>query len=150
MVKTRKFGEVDPATGRKWGGSPITHWRYLKRAVARGQVDIPCGTCDACCRSGAPIHEDDGTELGKRADGSCIHLDPESGCERYHTRPGQCRLYTCTTFSIAQVVTDNAIMNEAMARWEWDLSSAADRDFAERARRNEARKTAAAAEAHEP
>lgn len=137
MVKTRKFGEVDPRTGKKWGGSPLTHWRHLKRAVVQGTVSIPCGDCSACCRSGVPIYEDDGAEVPKRPDGSCIHLRPNGECDRYDRRPEQCRLFTCTLDSIAGVVTDNAIMNQALAQWEWDLSSEADREFAETARLKE-------------
>jgi hypothetical protein len=133
-VKSKKFGEVDPATGKKWGGSPLTHWRHLKKGVERGEIAIPCGGCSACCRSGAPIFEDDGTEVPLRDDGSCIHLQSDGKCERYDTRPEQCRLYTCTLFSIAGVTTDSSVVNEALAQWEWDLSSPADRDFAEAAR----------------
>ena len=140
-MKTRKFGEIDPETGTKWGGSPLTHWRYLKRALAEGEVRIPCGDCSACCRSGVPIYEDDGREVAKRADGACVHLTVDGKCERHATRPEQCRLFTCTLMSIAGVVTDNSAMNAALARWEWDLSSAQDREFAEAARKKEAEKT---------
>ncbi len=142
-MRTRRFGEVDPATGRKWGGSPLTHWRALRRGVEAGEVRVPCGDCSACCRSGVPIYEDDGRELPKRADGACVHLDAEGNCERHATRPEHCRLFTCTLMSIAGVVTDNEAMNQALARWEWDLSSPQDREFAENARRNEAEKTRA-------
>ena len=136
-METKKFGAVDPITGKKWGGSPLTHWRYLKRAVAAGQIDIPCGDCTACCRSGVPVYEDDGTEIPKADDGACIHLKAD-GCERYETRPSHCRLFSCTMLSIARVVTDSAVMNEALAQWQWDLSSRADREFAEAAERREA------------
>jgi hypothetical protein len=137
LARTRKFGDTDPHTGRKWGGSPLTHWRHLKRGVERGVVDIPCGDCSACCRSGVPICEDDGTEIAKSEDGACIYLSPEGKCSRHTTRPEQCRLFTCTLDSIAGVVTDNEIMNTAMARWEWDLSTREDREFVERARLKE-------------
>ncbi len=140
-MKTKKFGEPDPASGKKWGGSPLTHWRYLKRAVAQGEVDIPCGDCSACCRAGAPVYEDDGSEVAKDKDGCCVHLRPDGKCDRYQTRPEHCRLYTCTLLSIAGVVTDSALMNAALEAWEWDLSAPADREFAETARRNEARIT---------
>lgn len=136
-MKTRRFGDSDPETGRKWGGSPLTHWRHLKRAVVRGIIDIPCGDCSACCRSGVPIFEDDGTEMPKREDGACAYLRPEGGCSRHATRPEHCRLYTCTLDAIAGVVTDNELINEAMARWDWDLSDPADREFVERARLQE-------------
>ena len=69
-----------------------------------------------------------------RDDGSCIHLQSDGKCERYDTRPEQCRLYTCTLFSIAGVTTGSPVINEALAQWEWDLSSPADREFAEVAR----------------
>lgn len=137
MVKARNFGDVDPVSGKKWGGSPLTHWRQLKRGLERGVVDIPCGDCSACCRSGVPIYEDDGTVIPKDADGACIHLDPSGGCGRHNDRPEHCRLYTCTLSAIAGVVTDNALMNEATARWEWDLTTAADREFLETARLKE-------------
>ena len=139
-MKTRKFGEEDPATGRKWGGSPVTHWRHLMRGVERGEIDIPCGTCSACCRAGVPVYEDDGTRIPLREDGSCSHLLPDGRCERHDTRPSQCRLYSCTMFSIAGVVTDSPVMNAAFAQWDWDLSSAADRAFAEEAREKEAQR----------
>ena len=45
--------------------------------------------------------------------------------------------------SIGAVVTDNSLMNEALARWEWDTSRTADRDFAKAVREREARITAA-------
>ncbi len=140
-MKTRKFGEVDPETGRKWGGSPLTHWRSLRRALEAGEVAVPCGDCSACCRSGVPIFEDDGSEVPKRADGACIHLDDAGWCERHDSRPEHCRLFTCTLMSIARVVTDNEGMNRALARREWNLSSPDDREFQETAQRNEAEKT---------
>lgn len=133
-MKSRKFGEVDAATGKKWGGSPITHWRHLKRGVERGEIDISCGSRSARCRSGAPIHEDDGTEVPRRDDGNRVHLQSDGKCERHDTRPEQYRLYTCTMFSIAGVTTDSPVINEALAQWEWDLSSPADKDLAEAAR----------------
>ena len=140
-MRTRKFGEVDPATGRKWGGSPLTHWRALRRALEAGVVDVPCGECSACCRSGVPIYEDDGAEVPKRADGACVHLDEAGWCDRHDSRPEHCRLFTCTLMSIAGVVTDNEAMNRALANWEWDLRTPEDRAFQERAMRNEAEKT---------
>ena len=148
-MKTKKFGDVDPASGRKWGGSPITHSRHLKRGLERGVIDLPCGDCRACCLSGVPVYEDDGTELGKRRDGGSIHLDAGDKCDRYETRPEHCRLYTCTLFSIASVVTDSPVMNAALALWEWDLSRPADAAFAERARAREARISQAEMEAEE-
>ena len=86
-MRTRKFGELDPATGRKWGGSPLTHWRALRRGIEAGVVDVPCGECSACCRSGVAIYEDDGAEVPKRADGACVHLDEAGWCDRHDSRP---------------------------------------------------------------
>ena len=142
-MKTRKFGAVDAQTGKKWGGSPITHWRYLKRALASGSIDIPCGECSACCRSGVAIFDDDGREIPKREDGACIHLTTEGWCERQLDRPEHCRQYTCTMESIAGVVMDNPLMNAALAQWQWDLSKPDDREFAEAARQRELQATIA-------
>lgn len=140
-MKTKKFGDVDPVSGKKWGGSPLTHWRYLIKATKAGSVDIPCGGCSACCRSGVPIYEDNGSEVPKRPDGTCVHLTAAGLCDRHATRPDQCRMFTCTTMSIGLVVTDNPVMNEAIQQWEWDLSRKIDRDFADDVRRKEAAKT---------
>ena len=140
-MKTKKFGEIDPVTGKKWGGSPLTHVRNLRRALERGSIDIPCGDCSACCRSGVPIYEDDGREIPKRDDGACIHLTEEGWCARHADRPEHCRQYTCTMESIAGVVMDNPIMNAAIQQWEWDLSKKEDRDYAEALRERELQAT---------
>lgn len=72
--------------------------------------------------------------MPRRDDGNRVHLQSDGKCERHDTRPEQCRLYTRTMFSIAGVTTDSPVINEALAQWEWDLSSPADKDLAEAAR----------------
>lgn len=36
-----------------------------------------------------------------------------------------------------RATTDSAVVNDALAQWEWDLSAPADKDFAEAARLKE-------------
>src|SRR5262245_10480899 len=99
-------------SGDKPIGSVMTYLRKLNQSVRSKQVDVPCGSCTACCRSphmpadllpqeradfpdavpmpvgmGGP--RSSGWALPKRPDGSCVYLIDDK-CSIYHRRPDSC------------------------------------------------------------
>jgi Fe-S-cluster containining protein len=115
----------------------------LARSEA-GSVDVPCGECTACCRSGqlipvepdesdalahiskehlAPMPGEPGTyALMHDASGRCSQLTPE-GCSVYAHRPRACRTYDCRIFPAAGVRPDEPLIAEAAQRWRFTHAS---------------------------
>jgi Fe-S-cluster containining protein len=126
--------------GDKPVGSVTTYLRKLHQGAVRGQVDVPCGSCNACCRS-AHIHADllphelkdfpdavpisdligspesSGFALPKNADGSCSRLI-DGKCSIYPRRPLSCRVYDCRIDLLIGMTDDDPIMQEAIAQWK--------------------------------
>jgi uncharacterized protein len=109
------------ADDRQLDAGPFSAW--LARAVERQEMDVPCGTCTACCRSAYFIHvEPDETDtlrhipkqllfpapgrpkghqvLGFDERGHCPMLT-DAGCSIYEQRPRTCRTYDCRVFTAA-------------------------------------------------
>jgi putative zinc- or iron-chelating protein len=123
--------------GDKPSGSPTTLLRQFMRGQAAGRVNVPCGSCNACCRSprlpaGVLAHEaanlppgsvieggDDGLQLARREDGACILLDEKGRCTIYDRRPRSCRIYDCRipNLLVGWVDITDDIMLEAISQW---------------------------------
>jgi Fe-S-cluster containining protein len=118
--------------GDKNPGSVTTLMRSLRRAKRDG-VSVPCGTCNACCRSpGLKVDLtpdeakrfdhviDDGLGrpiLPKRDDGSCVHL-VDGKCSVYADRPMACRTYDCRVYLLIGYAPNNdPVIEEALRRW---------------------------------
>lgn len=115
----------------------------------RGESDVPCGTCTACCRSSQfVLVEADEAEaraaipadllfpapfrpgahlLPYDAEGRCPMLS-DAGCTVYDARPRTCRAYDCRVFAAADVVPDKPAVAEQVRRWRFDDRDPADAD----------------------
>jgi uncharacterized protein len=121
----------------------------FRTACADGRaVDVPCGTCVACCTSGKliPVEPDEGAALAAvgpeglvampgqpgeyalrhDASGRCAQLR-EDGCQVYADRPRACRTYDCRIFPATGVAPDAPLIAEVAALWHFTYGSAASR-----------------------
>jgi hypothetical protein len=123
--------------GDKPSGSPTTLLRRLKQGIAAGYVSVPCGSCNACCRTprapaGVLPHEvdklppgsvvkggPDGHQLARRDDGACVLLSEDGKCTIYDRRPFVCRTYDCRvpTLLFGWIDAHDPIMEEAISQW---------------------------------
>ncbi len=110
-----------------------------QRALAQAlPVEVPCGSCNACCRSGYFIHVEPqeiealraipeallfpapglpaGHKLmGRSENGECPML--ESGaCSIYEHRPNTCRVYDCRVFAATGVMPTDAAQRDVVQR----------------------------------
>ena len=109
-----------------------------------GGSDVPCGDCDACCRSGyfinlkpsdtdarryipaallfdAPGMPPGHQVLGHDEAGRCPMLD-SAGCKIYADRPHTCRTYDCRIFAatgIAESAAEKADVSARAGRWRF-------------------------------
>ena len=116
--------------------------------VRRNDLDVPCGTCTACCRSSYFIHVGpDETDtlrhipkqllfpapgrpkghrvLGFDERGHCPMLT-DAGCSIYEHRPRTCRSYDCRVFTAAGLspaADGKADIARRVARWRFDVDS---------------------------
>lgn len=113
-------------------GSITTILRKYKQASEAGCVNVPCGECNACCRSpnmkvglthdeamSLPSVErlNDGWALKKNSDGSCSLLI-DGKCSIYARRPKACRMYDCRLRNVIGAAPANdPIMREAFLQW---------------------------------
>jgi hypothetical protein len=125
----------------------------MEHALARGgDMNVPCGTCSACCRSSYFVHigADEADTLahvsqalrfpapGGRGDwvlgfdqrGHCP-MPIDDRCSIYRHRPLTCRRYDCRVFSAAGVDPaddDKPAIAERTRRWRYDHEGPGDRD----------------------
>ncbi|MCK5147287.1 YkgJ family cysteine cluster protein [bacterium] len=116
-------------------------------------VDVPCGSCNLCCRSSYFIHikpdeidvlsripEDllfpapglpEGNVLmGYNRHGCCPMLI-NNKCSIYDYRPLTCRIYDCRIFSAAGILaggTEKRMINRHCQHWQFDYPETKDRD----------------------
>jgi Fe-S-cluster containining protein len=126
-------------------------WRAAFTAVLRegGSMDVPCGGCTACCRSGKliPVEPDESEALahipagalvpmpGQPArrvlkhdeSGRCSQLT-EDGCAVYAHRPRACRMYDCRIFPAAGLIPDRPLIAEQALRWRFRYADEAARE----------------------
>ncbi len=143
----------DDSTATKPGGS-LASWTDAFRDVLAGTsktgMDVPCGDCNACCRSGYFIHiEPDETAalatipdvllfpapsrpaghrvMGYDEQGRCPML-LEGRCSIYDTRPRTCRSYDCRMFAAAAVSPgdDKPLVAARAQRWQFACNSSED------------------------
>lgn len=118
----------------------------FKSARSAGEsVDVPCGSCTSCCRSGQliPVERDESDALAHISaeflgpmpgqtgtyvllhdeSGSCSQLTAD-GCSVYAHRPRACRSYDCRIFPAAGVRPDEPLIAEAADRWRFSHASA--------------------------
>ncbi|MEM7219636.1 MAG: YkgJ family cysteine cluster protein [Pseudomonadota bacterium] len=126
-------------------------WYIATTAPGRGEGsppgDVPCGSCNACCRSSYFIHvspEDSAARaaippellfdapglpghqvLGYNERGECPMLEAGQ-CSIYPARPETCRRYDCRVFAATGLTTGDERKLEVDARvrrWRFDLET---------------------------
>lgn len=139
--------------GRAKAG-PFSAWlrRYLRVQSERGEsADVPCGECNACCRSSyfIHIHSDERDTLRRiprtylaRAPrpheqdsimdhdghGRCPMLAGDA-CSIYDHRPQTCRRYDCRAFAAAGIGLGSGprtAINDRVWRWRFDYPTEQD------------------------
>lgn len=121
---------------RTWVRSTAEAWE------TGGDVVVPCGSCDACCRSGLFVHvgPDERRTLeripkplrfpapGKPKgwiviphdeEGRCALLGGDGRCTIYDDRPLTCRHFDCRVFVAAGIDAPGPI-SERTAQWRFD------------------------------
>ena len=132
----------DPGVARDLVAGDFAAW--LEDTQAGRPADVPCGTCNGCCKSFYFIHlEPDEIEalahipaqllfpapgrpaghkvMGHDQFGHCPMLIDEH-CSIYEHRPRTCRVYDCRIFAAANLPageTDKALINERARRWQF-------------------------------
>ena len=119
-------------------GSPVVWLRKFYKAIdeAGGEQNVPCGTCDACCRDfeeiflteeeahkyDHTIHED-GRKLLARKDGHCAYLT-DMGCTTYGDRPDNCRQFDCRALAHCGLFpVDFPRVNAAIEHWDVEVKT---------------------------
>jgi Fe-S-cluster containining protein len=131
----------------------IAAWSQRRIQTARrfgqpGEMPVPCGSCNACCRVPdllaelRPGEERDFPEavrdpdtgdmvLPKRENGECVHL-VDGRCSIYHRRPASCRNYDCRVYLVGLPPLNYGCKDHAvqtMKRWgPWRIETAEDID----------------------
>lgn len=130
---------------------------WLRRArsdlITGNGVEVPCGECNACCRSSYFIHiqpretqtlsrinkrilfpapglPKGNVLLGYDTQGHCPMLH-DNKCSIYQDRPRVCRAYDCRIFAAAGIVAggdDKALINQRVHRWRFSYQSQHDHD----------------------
>ncbi len=117
----------------------------------RGDADVPCGACTACCTSRQFVHiEPDETATlahvpkalrfpapGRPAGHVLLPYDEhgrcpmlvDGACSIYAHRPRTCRTYDCRVFAAADVAVadDKPAIAAQVARWQFGFDDADDR-----------------------
>ena len=106
-----------------------------------GEMDVPCGSCTACCRSSQFVHVDPDEHdalahippellfptpgapaghllLGYDDEGCCPML-VDDRCSIYLHRPRACRTYDCRAFAATGVIADQPLIDERVRRWRF-------------------------------
>jgi len=127
---------------------------WLAQTRKGGSADVPCGDCNACCRSAYFIHiqpheaaalaripqelrvQAPGQPVGNfvmgfNDAGGCPMLHNDS-CSIYEDRPQTCRDYDCRIFAACGIAAggeDKYAVNTRVARWRFDYpTDAAERE----------------------
>jgi len=125
----------------------------LTALKVNGEADVPCGSCNACCRSGYFIHiaaeeadarahipeallfpapgQPKGSMLmGYDENGHCPML-VDDACSIYQHRPRTCRNYDCRVFAAAGISADDndkPLVAERAQHWRFDYSGESDKE----------------------
>lgn len=131
---------------------PFAAWlrATLDTLLRDAPADVPCGPCDACCRTFHQLHirpDEKRTRrrlprdyvtaarglppgyllLGHTEDGSCPVL-ADGGCTIYEDRPLVCRTYDCRLYAATGVEPDHADIAAQVRRWRFSYSGREDRE----------------------
>jgi len=137
--------------GPSTGAGEFSSWLRRTRIahVDDTGVDVPCGECDACCRSSYFIHIgpaetqtlaripeelqfaapgllEGNVVLGYDEKGRCPMLC-DDGCSIYEQRPLTCRTYDCRVYAAAGIAADRASITQRARRWEFSYPTEDDR-----------------------
>ncbi|HTX70744.1 MAG TPA: YkgJ family cysteine cluster protein [Thermoleophilia bacterium] len=134
---------------------PIPYGAWLRATIATLEsdvpADVPCGACNACCRTFHQIHLRPGENrarkrlpaeylsaatglppgyllLGYTDDGACPVL-VGGRCTIYEDRPLVCRTYDCRMYAATGVEPDRADIAAQVRRWSFDYPSPEDREL---------------------
>jgi len=129
-------------------GSFVSWLRDTRRALAtQPGADVPCGECNACCRSSyfihitpeetqalahipkdllfaAPGRPEGNVIMGFDEEGCCPMLIDDK-CSIYEHRPLTCRNYDCRIFPAAGISAgdeDKDLITQQISRWKFDYS----------------------------
>jgi len=126
----------------------VTWLGSITAAISEGaSSDVPCGSCDACCRASqfilvaaddiaarsaipaellfpAPGMPVGNHVMGYDSRGHCPMLS-DAGCTIYQSRPHACRTYDCRVFAATGIdvgADGRAEVAARVERWQFDLS----------------------------
>ncbi|MBT3228466.1 MAG: YkgJ family cysteine cluster protein [Candidatus Marinimicrobia bacterium] len=128
-------------------------WLISTRTALKkdSETDVPCGECNACCRSSQFIHikpdEKDTLAhipeellfpapglpkgyvlMGYDENGHCPMLK-KGACSIYEYRPATCRSYDCRIFAATGIRIsgkDKALITQQVQRWKFSLADSED------------------------
>jgi len=120
---------------------PFAAWVVaMQRGLLSGEgIEVPCGTCTACCESGQLIHlePDEAVRLGIDVDDPVLRPDVdgrcpmlvEGSCQIYEHRPRICRSYDCRIFPATGIAPedDKPRIAERVAQWRFQFRTDEDR-----------------------
>jgi len=120
--------------------------------IKENGADVPCGKCNACCRSSYFIHiRPEETRTLARIPGKFLFAAPglprgnvllgydenghcpmliENSCSIYKYRPLTCRSYDCRIFPAAGIAAgdnDKVLINQHIQRWRFSYPAGRDR-----------------------
>ncbi len=145
MTKGRDERDLDAGRFSEW-------LRQTLAALAEEtSADVPCGDCNACCRTSHFIHvrpEEKRARLrlprellfpapGLPAGNLVLGYDQEGRCPMlvggrctvYADRPLACRTYDCRIYAATGVAPDREAIAEQVRRWRFSYTSREDRDL---------------------
>lgn len=148
-------GVKEPTEQQDLPAGCFSSWlRRMRRALVKENgVDVPCGECNACCKSSYFIHiRPDETQtvariprkllfaapglpkgnllLGYDQYGRCPMLIDDK-CSIYDYRPLTCRNYDCRIFPAAGITAgddDKALITQNIQRWKFNYPTQHDLD----------------------
>jgi Fe-S-cluster containining protein len=136
-------------------GPPFGDWLAATLATLLDDVpaNVPCGTCNACCRTFHQLHIRPGEKrarrrlpreylsvarglppgyllLGYTEEGACPLL-VGGRCSIYEDRPLVCRTYDCRLYAACGIAPDRAEIAAQVRRWTFSYPTARDRELRE-------------------
>jgi uncharacterized protein len=142
------------------GAQPLEPVRFavwlratLETLLRDTPADVPCGPCNACCRTFHQLHIRPGEKrarrrlpkeylsvarglppgyllLGYTEQGACPVL-VDGRCTIYEDRPLVCRTYDCRLYAATGVEPDRAEIAAQVGRWRFAYPDAEDRELQE-------------------
>ncbi len=149
---TRLLGVQDMTEKQDLLVGRFSSWlrRIRSAQLEESGADVPCGECNACCRSSYFIHiRPEETQTLVRTPGELLFPAPglpkgnvllgydENGrcpllidakCSIYEHRPLTCRNYDCRVFSATGIAADRAPITQRARRWNFSHPTRDDRD----------------------